>query len=123
MEKVGEQKTRLSERLQQRQEQELAEVATLTKASLTKLSEHLTQHVSDELTTTSAAIARQSEQITRLIGAQQQALKQQQETVVALRRLSLGDLEAIHGSLLEDLNKVKDEAILGSFAGEGEILR
>ena len=114
MEKIGEQKTRLSERLQQRQEQELAEVATLTKASLTKLSEHLTQHVSDELTTTSAAIARQSEQITRLIGAQQQALKQQQETVEALKRLSLGDLEAIHGSLLEGLNKVKDEAILGS---------
>ena len=37
MEKIGEQKTRLSERLQQRQEQELAEVATLTKASLTML--------------------------------------------------------------------------------------
>ena len=104
MEKIGEQKTRLSERLQQRQEQELAEVAALTKASLTMLSEHLTQHVSDELTTTSAAIAKQGEQITRLIGAQQQALK----------RLSLGDLDAIHGSLLEDLNKVKDEAILGS---------
>ena len=109
MEKIGEQKTRLSERLQQRQEQELAEVATLTKASLTMLSEHLTQHVSDELTTTSAAIAKQGEQITRLIGAQQQALKQQQETVEALKRLSLGDLDAIHGSLLEDLNKVNED--------------
>ena len=74
MEKGGELKTRLSERLSQRQAEELAEVATLTEANLTQLSERLTKHVSAELSTTRDAIRQQSEQITTLLGSRQCAL-------------------------------------------------
>ena len=95
MEKGGELKIRLSERLSQRQAEELAEVATLTEANLTQLSERLTRHVSAELSTTRDAIRQQSEQITTLLGSQQSALEQQQATVDALKRLSLTDLEKI----------------------------
>ncbi len=92
MEKGGELKTRLSERLAQRQAEDLAEVAALTEANLTQLNERLTKHVSAGLSTTGDAIRQQSEQITMLLGSQQSALEQQQATVDALKRLSLTDL-------------------------------
>lgn len=111
MEKGGELKTRLSERLSQRQAEELAEVATLTEANLRRLGEHLTQLASAELSTTSSAIKRQSEQINTLLGSQQSALAQQQETVDALKRLSLADLEQIQDTLTTSLNNAQGEAI------------
>jgi tRNA U34 5-carboxymethylaminomethyl modifying GTPase MnmE/TrmE len=82
----------LSERLSQRQAEELAEVATLTEANLTQLSERLTKHMSAELGTTRDAIRQQSDRSTRCYGSQQSALEQQQATVDALKRLSLKDL-------------------------------
>lgn len=111
MEKGGELKTRLSERLAQRQAEELAEVATLTEANLTQLSERLTQHVENELSTTSNAISLQSAQINALLRSQQSALGQQQETVDALKRLSLADLELIRDGLSTALTKAHGEAI------------
>jgi hypothetical protein len=111
MEKVGELKTRLSERLSQRQAEELAEVATLTEANLTQLSERLTKHVSAELSTTRDAIRQQSEQITTLLGSQQSALEQQQATVDALKRLSLTDLEQIQKGLNDAITIAQGKAI------------
>ena len=111
MEKGGELKTRLSERLAQRQAEELAEVATLTEANLTQLSERLTKHVSAELSTTRDAIRQQSEQITTLLGSQQSALEQQQATVDALKRLSLADLEQIREGLNDAITQAQGEAI------------
>ena len=111
MEKGGELKTRLSERLSQRQAEELAEVATLTEANLTQLSERLTKHVSAELSTTRDAIRQQSEQITTLLGSQQSALEQQQATVDALKRLSLKDLEQIQKGLNDAITLAQGKAI------------
>lgn len=111
MEKGGELKIRLSERLSQRQAEELAEVATLTEANLTQLSERLTRHVSAELSTTRDAIRQQSEQITTLLGSQQSALEQQQATVDALKRLSLTDLEQIQEGLHNAITLAQGKAI------------
>ena len=111
MEKGGELKTRLSERLAQRQAEELAEVATLTEANLTQLSERLTKHVSAELSTTRDAIRQQSEQITTLLGSQQSALEQQQATVDALKCLSLTDLEQIQKGLNDAITLAQGKAI------------
>ena len=111
MEKGGELKARLSERLSQRQAEELAEVATLTEANLTRLGERLTQHVSAELSTTGAAIRQQSTQINTLLRSQQSALEQQQETVDALKRLSLADLELIREGLSTGINEAQGKAI------------
>lgn len=111
MEKGGELKTRLSERLSQRQAEELAEVATLTEANLTQLSERLTKHVSAELSTTRDAIRQQREQITTLLGSQQSALEQQQATVDALKRLSLTDLEQIQEGLHNAITLAQGKAI------------
>ncbi|MFQ2373892.1 hypothetical protein ACK306_20290 [Aeromonas caviae] len=111
MEKVGELKTRLSERLAQRQAEELAEVATLTEDNLTQLSERLTKHVSAELSTTGDAIRQQSAQINALLRSQQSALEQQQTTVDALKRLSLADLEQIREGLNDAITLAQGEAI------------
>ena len=111
MEKGGELKTRLSERLAQRQAEELAEVATLTEANLTLLGERLTQHVSAELSTTGAAIRQQSTQIDTLLRSQQSALAQQQATVDALKRLSLADLEQIREGLNDAITQAQGKAI------------
>ena len=111
MEKGGELKTRLSERLAQRQAEELAAVATLTEANLIQLSERLTKHVSAELSTTGDAIRQQSEQITTLLGSQQIALEQQQATVDALKRLSLTDLEQIQEGLHNAITLAQGKAI------------
>ena len=56
MEHLGQQKERLSERLKQRQEQELGEVEQLAKAVLETLRRDLQQRVSGELNTTVGAI-------------------------------------------------------------------
>lgn len=111
MEKGGELKTRLSERLSQRQAEELAEVATLTEANLTQLSERLTKHVSAELSTTGDAIKQQSAQINALLRSQQSALGQQQATVDALKSLSLADLEQIREGLSDAITLAQGEAI------------
>lgn len=111
MEKGGELKTRLSERLSQRQAEELAEVAALTEANLTQLSERLTKHVSAELSTTRDAIRQQSKQITTLLGSQQSALEQQQATVDELKRLSLTDLEQIQEGLHNAITLAHGKAI------------
>ena len=56
MEHLGQQKERLSERLKQRQEQELGEVEKLAKAVLDELKKDLKKRVNDELNTTVGAI-------------------------------------------------------------------
>ena len=56
MEHLGQQKERLSERLKQRQEQELGEVEKLAKVVLDSLKEDLQRRVSAELNTTVGAI-------------------------------------------------------------------
>lgn len=56
MEHLGQQKERLSERLKQRQEQELGEVEKLAKAVLDELKKDLETRVNDELNTTVGAI-------------------------------------------------------------------
>lgn len=56
MESLGQQKTLLSERLKQRQEQELGEVEKLAKAVLDKLKKDLETRVNGELNTTVGAI-------------------------------------------------------------------
>ncbi len=56
MEHLGLQKERLSERLKQRQEQELGEVEKLAKAVLDELKKDLETRVNDELNTTVGAI-------------------------------------------------------------------
>lgn len=59
-------KVALSERRSQRQAEELAEVATLTQANLTQLSERLTRHVSAERDNQGRYSAAESQQITAL---------------------------------------------------------
>ncbi|MGL6436666.1 DUF1640 domain-containing protein [Aeromonas caviae] len=56
MEHLGQQKERLSERLKQRQEQELGEVEKLAKAVLDELKKDLEKRVNNELNTTVGAI-------------------------------------------------------------------
>ncbi|OKB03669.1 hypothetical protein BHR46_22405 [Aeromonas salmonicida subsp. salmonicida] len=56
MDHLGQQKERLSERLKQRQEQELGEVEKLAKAVLDKLKKDLETRVDGELNTTVDAI-------------------------------------------------------------------
>lgn len=56
MEHLGQQKERLSERLKQRQEQELGEVEKLAKAVLDELKKDLETRVNSELNTTVSAI-------------------------------------------------------------------
>ena len=56
MEHLGQQKERSSERLKQRQEQELGEVEKLAKAVLDELKKDLKKRVNDELNTTVGAI-------------------------------------------------------------------
>ena len=56
MEHLGQQKERLSERLKQRQEQELGEVEKLAKAVLDELKKDLETRVNGELNTTVSAI-------------------------------------------------------------------
>lgn len=61
MERLGQQKERLSERLKQRQEQELGEVEKLAKAVLDELKKDLEKRVNDELNTTVGAIKKRIE--------------------------------------------------------------
>ena len=92
MEHLGPQKTRLSERLQQQQEQALGEVETLAKAVLEALKNDLQQRVNGELDTTVTAIRKGIEdlpkQITDSSQPLQAALEQAQSEANTLKLVS-----------------------------------
>ena len=92
MEHLGPQKTRLSERLQQQQEQALGEVETLAKAVLDALKNDLQQRVNGELDTTVTAIRKGIEdlpkQITDSSQPLQAALEQAQSEANTLKLVS-----------------------------------
>lgn len=122
MEKPGVQKTRLSERLKQRQAAELDEVAQSTEAELKRLNESLTQLVSAELGTTEAAISDQSRSLRRLIvqqieslNEQRRMLAEQQEyqerTLAEIRSLSESEAQRARAELIRSLEAAQGEAI------------
>ena len=122
METPGKQKTRLSERLKQRQALELAEVAQSTEAELKRLNENLTQLVSAELSTTEAAISDQSRSLRRLIvqqieslNEQRRMLAEQQEyqerTLAEIRSLSESEAQRARAELIRSLEAAQGEAI------------
>lgn len=122
MEKPGVQKTRLSERLKQRQAAELDEVAQSTEAELKRLNEHLTQLVSAELSSTEAAISDQSRSLRRLIVQQIESLNEQrrmlaeqqayqEQTLAEIRSLSEGEAQAARAELIRSLEVAQGEAI------------
>lgn len=122
MEKPGEQKIRLSERLKQRQAAELAEVAQSTEAELKRLNESLTQLVSAELSSTEAAISDQSRSLRRLIVQQIESLNEQrrmlaeqqdyqERTLAEIRSLSESEAQAARAELIRSLEAAQGEAI------------
>ena len=92
MERLGQQKERLSERLKQRQEQELGEVEKLAKAVLDELKKDLEKRVSDELNTTVGAIKKGIEglpqQITDSTVPLREVLEQAQSETNTLKLVS-----------------------------------
>ena len=99
MERLGQQKERLSERLKQRQEQELGEVEKLAKAVLDELKKDLEKRVSDELNTTVGAIKKGIEglpqQITDSTVPLREVLEQAQSETNTLKLVSSVWLKAL----------------------------
>ena len=99
MEHLGQQKERLSERLKQRQEQELGEVEKLAKAVLDELKKDLEKRVSDELNTTVGAIKKGIEglpqQITDSTVPLREVLEQAQSETNTLKLVSSVWLKAL----------------------------
>ncbi|MCT7656790.1 hypothetical protein MBH78_23630 [Oceanimonas sp. NS1] len=143
METPGEQKTRLSERLKQKQSVEMAVVEKSTEAELKRLNEHLTQLVSAELSSTEAAISDQGRSLRRLIVQQIESLNEQrrmladqqayQERMLAeIRSLSESEAQAARAELIRALETEQGAAIakaisplqraLKQLQGEGQAL-
>ena len=99
MEHLGQQKERLSERLKQRQEQELGEVEKLAKAVLDELKKDLEKRVNDELNTTVGAIKEGIEglpkQITDSTDPLRTVLEQAQSEANTLKLISSVWLKAL----------------------------
>lgn len=99
MEHLGQQKERLSERLKQRQEQELDEVEKLAKAVFDALKNDLQQRVNGELNTTVTAIKNGIEglpkQITDSTEPLREVLEQAQSEGEALKLVSKVWLKAL----------------------------
>ena len=99
MEHLGQQKERLSERLKQRQEQELGEVEKLAKAVLDELKKDLEKRVNDELNTTVGAIKKGIEglpqQITDSTVPLREVLEQAQSETNTLKLISSVWLKAL----------------------------
>ena len=99
MERLGQQKERLSERLAQQHEQALGEVETLAKAVLEELKKDLEKRVSDELNTTVGAIKKGIEglpqQITDSTVPLREVLEQAQSETNTLKLVSSVWLKAL----------------------------
>ncbi|WP_240038602.1 DUF1640 domain-containing protein [Aeromonas dhakensis] len=99
MEHLGQQKERLSERLKQRQEQELDEVEKLAKAVLDELKKDLETRVNSELNTTVGAIKEGIEglpqQITDSTDPLRKVLEQAQSEANTLKLISSVWLKAL----------------------------
>lgn len=116
MENLGQHKARLSERLRQRQEQELGEVERLAKAVLDALKSDLERRVNGELTTTVTAIKDGirdlPQQITDSAKPLKAVLEQTQREGDALKLVSRAWLKALLIGMFSALG-----VLLGSWAG------